>query len=165
MPVSADDPGLLAAVRALLSKNESLSKMRREHFDILVAKAARLAVERMAGKPGRGDRDGDGYGYVRKFYGVSPKVGQRVSLPCGRLGTVVPVHSGLDHHVHFVIDGYEYVSVEHPNALSYLDERVDATSCARLLSILADRIVPEPEFEPSMISDEVIALEYGLVDA
>lgn len=61
----------------------------------------------------------DGYGYVRRTYGINPKVGQRLTLRGDqvnpdKLGTVLHPNRGTTCYVHLVIDGHKFGVVAHP---------------------------------------------------
>lgn len=70
-------------------------------------------------------RDKDGYGYVRRAYGVDPTIGQRVRLKnehtsSGLEGEVVyPGPSTA--HVHVVIDGRDHAVSVHPMNVELLE--------------------------------------------
>ena len=153
------DDALLATVAAFLAEEREEERALRalddEDFGLVVEDLAGDALRKLNGF------DADGYDYVRKAYKVEPLIGQRVRLKDGNdLATIVPVASGTDHYVHFVIDGHRYVSVEHPRALDYLAERVDAAADDRLVCALAERMVPEREFVQTMVDG--IRLKKGL---
>lgn len=62
--------------------------------------------------------DDDGYSYVRRYYGVDPKIGERVRLinegsSTGLEGTVI-YPGPYTAHVHVMIDGRKYSSTVHP---------------------------------------------------
>lgn len=66
----------------------------------------------------------DGYAYVRRNYGVDPKIGARVRLvnegpASGQEGEVVyPGQSTA--HVHVLLDGREHVSIVHPMSIEFV---------------------------------------------
>ena len=150
MPLAADDPSLLEAVRERLSERDDLRALPAQTFDALAASAASLAVGRVAesakGWPGQGD----GYARIRRNYAVNPKVGQPVRLDGGRLGTILPVASGASHYIHFVADGHSRVSLVHPRDIECLDRTVDAASDTLLVAALASRCVPDGGFVPPL---------------
>jgi hypothetical protein len=62
------------------------------------------------------------YDYVRRAYGVDPKVGQRVRhLEIDRFGTIVQENKSASHYVQVKLDGQRFASPCHPAALEYLD--------------------------------------------
>ncbi len=70
-------------------------------------------------RPGRAPAD-DGYDYIRKAYGIDPKVGQRLTLRGDaanpdRLGTVLHPNRGTTNYVHLVMDGDRFGVVAHPS--------------------------------------------------
>lgn len=61
----------------------------------------------------------DGYGYVRRAYGIDLKVGQRLTLRGDhvnpdKLGTVLHPNRGTTNYIHLVIDGHKFGVVAHP---------------------------------------------------
>ena len=66
----------------------------------------------------------DGYDYIRRAYGVDPKVGQRVRLKdegsyTGREGEVA-YPGETTAHVHVLLDGEKHVSHVHPNSIEVI---------------------------------------------
>lgn len=66
-------------------------------------------------------RDPDGYGYLRKRYGVNPRVGAQVKLHDGSRGTVVPA-AGSFSSLHVVREGTRAVGLFHPRDIEWLPE-------------------------------------------
>lgn len=65
----------------------------------------------------------DGYGYVRRHYGVNPQIGQRVRCfrgltTCGRPGTVL-YPGKCTAHVRVLFDGWDHPSNVHPTDLLF----------------------------------------------
>lgn len=61
------------------------------------------------------------YDYVRRTYGVDPKVGQRVRhTEIDRYGVITPENKGFGHYVRVRFDGRKYADNCHPTALEYL---------------------------------------------
>lgn len=57
------------------------------------------------------------YEYVRRIYGVDPKVGQRVSCD-GLMGKIAPAE-GDPQYVEVKFDGRDFTSPCHPTSLDY----------------------------------------------
>lgn len=67
----------------------------------------------------------DGYGYVRRAYGVDPKIGDTVELLnegdwSGRRGQIVHPGSRSTAHVHVAFEGIDYALRCHPNNIRIL---------------------------------------------
>lgn len=66
----------------------------------------------------------DGYGYVRRNYGVDPKVGQRVRLrhegPSTGLEGEVLYPGRSTAHVHVLLDGRDHRCIVHPDNIELL---------------------------------------------
>lgn len=88
-------------------------------FDCSFKNFLRISRVRSCGVPAD-----DGYAYVRRTYGVDPKVGDRVRLvnegqASGQEGEVVyPGQSTA--HVHVLLDGREHVSIVHPMSIEFV---------------------------------------------
>ena len=72
----------------------------------------------------------DGYDYVRRNYGVDPRIGKRVRLinegpMTGKEGEIVyPGRSTA--HVHVILDGRDFASSVHPLSIEFIQEAPQA---------------------------------------
>lgn len=67
----------------------------------------------------------DGYDYVRRAYGLNPRIGQRCRLKdegesSGLVGEIVHPGSTSTAHVHVVLDGRDYAVCVHPSSVELL---------------------------------------------
>ena len=59
------------------------------------------------------------YEYVKKFYGVNPEVGMRVTTQDGKKSGMVVAKRSYDHYVHVRFDGQKHDVPCHPLDLVY----------------------------------------------
>lgn len=65
------------------------------------------------------------YDYVRRFYGVDPKVGHRVRhIVTKKLGEIRPEKPGLGNYVQVRFDGQKFPLPCHPTELDYAPAEV-----------------------------------------
>lgn len=123
--VSLDQPFLVAAPTRGRAMADSFSRYREVSQDTTFGDFLRMATVRLAPAPAE-----DGYDYVRRNYGVDPRIGGRVRLVdegsfSGRAGQIVyPGRSTA--YVHVVLDGQAFSSIVHPSNV----ELLTAESCA-----------------------------------
>lgn len=76
----------------------------------------------------RGELADDGYGYVRRAYGVDPRIGQRITLTGegkdweGREGEIVYPYASR-HYVHVIFDTLRHPVVVHPQSVVFPPEQ------------------------------------------
>lgn len=88
-------------------------------FDISFKDFLKISRVRKSSVPPR-----DGYDYVRRAYGIDPKIRQRVRLVdegsyTGREGEVA-FPGETTAHVHVLLDGEKNVSHVHPNSIEFV---------------------------------------------